>query len=179
LPIEQAIGQTNLRMQAKLIVLACVCLGLALPSNGLAERVKIQLTSLTTIEDTHLEPHVTSHPAKGDFIDFRDLLYNRGRAQFGKAAGKAVAWDEGLVFYTGAKTRTIKVLLTFPELGTLLYQGPLTDGPVTIPIVRGTGAFKGAKGTITIGPGANTVSNTIDVTVPGNPIDITSGSPAA
>jgi hypothetical protein len=166
-------------MQAKFMLLACACLALALPSSGLAERVEIQLTSLTTIEDTHLVPNTETHPRKGDFIDFRDLLYNRGRAQFGKGAGKAVAWDEGLVLYTSAKTRTIKVLLTFPELGTLLYQGPLTDGDVVVPIVRGTGAFKGAKGTITIGPGANTAANTIDLTVPGNPIDITSGSPAA
>ncbi len=162
------------------MVLACACLALALPARGLGQTVEIDLTSVTTIEDPHVVPH-GSHPRKGDFVDFRDLLLNRGRAQFGKPAGKAVAWDEGLIWYTSATTRTIKVLVTFPLIGTILYSGPLVDhaGGAVVPIVRGTGAFKGARGSITIGAGAATAPNTLRVTVPGHPLDVTSGSPTA
>jgi hypothetical protein len=176
-------------MQAKWLVLASACLALALPlralalaqpTRALAETVEVDLTSLTTIEDPHLAPHGT-HPGKGDFVDFRDLLLNRGHPQFGKPAGKPVAWDEGLIWYTSRTTRTIKVLVTFPDIGTILYSGPLVDGPggAIVPIVRGTGAFKGARGTITIGAGSGSAPNTIHLRVPGHPLDITSGSPAA
>jgi hypothetical protein len=163
-------------------VFVCACLALAFPLGARAETVTIVLTSWTTIEDQHLAPHAASHPAKGDFIDFRDLLVNRGRSQFGRPPDRAVAWDEGLVQYTGKTTSTMKVLVTFPGLGTMLYEGPQVqqaNGDTVLPIVRGTGAFKGVKGTVTIGPGANTAPNTFRITVPGDGINLGSGAPVA
>jgi len=168
-------------MQARMTMVACACLALALPSIACAETLTIELTSWTTIETQHLLPHTTT-PRKGDFIDFRDLLLNRGKAQFGRPSGKAVAWDEGLVRYTSSTATTIMVLVTFPGLGTILYAGTelkQQNGDEILPIVHGTGAFKGAKGTVTIGPGANTSPNTFRVTIPGNGIDISSGAQAA
>jgi len=139
-------------MQARIPVLACALLALALPSVARAETISFELTSWTTIETQHLIPHHTSKPQKGDFIDFRDLLLNRGKALFGKKPGHAVAWDEGLVRYTSDTTTTIIVLVTWPGLGTITYQGrlqPDSKGNEVVPITAGTGAFKGAHGTVT------------------------------
>ena len=112
-------------MQGSLSLLACACLVLVLPAGALPlagtsgaaslaraeagsagratfkQTVTIELTSLTMIESQHLEPP-RDRPRKGDYIAFRDLLLNRHAAQFGKKAGKAVAWDEGIVIYTSA-----------------------------------------------------------------------------
>lgn len=145
------------------------------------ERVTIKLTSLTMLETQHVEPP-RAKPHKGDYIAFRDLLVNRGTAQFGRGAGKPVAWDEGLIAYTSASASTIHVLVTFPDLGTITYKGPLVSdahGDSVIPITDGTGAFEGAHGTVTIGPGSATSANTFEVTVPGHPIEIGSGGGAA
>jgi hypothetical protein len=169
-------------MQARLTLLACACLALALPGAAIAETVTITLTSWTTIETQHLVPHHTNKPQKGDFIDFRDLLLNRAKAQFGKKPGHAVAWDEGLVRYTSATSTSIIVLVTFPDVGTITYAGPLVSdkhGDQVVPITAATGAFKGARGTVMIGPGANTAPNTFHFTIPGNGLDISSAGGAA
>ncbi len=174
--------QTNRAMQARIPVLAGALLALVLPSGARAQRIVFELTSWTTIETQHLIPHHTSKPQKGDFIDFRDLLLNRGKALFGKKPGRAVAWDEGLVRYTSDTTTSIIVLVTWPGLGTITYQGALrpdSKGDQVVPITAGSGAFKGARGTVTIGPGANTAPNTFRITIPGNGVDIKSGGGAA
>lgn len=192
-------------MQGSLSVIACACLGLALPAGALPQRstsaaaaagrsqtaaagastakqtVTITLTSLTMIETQHLEPP-RDKTRKGDFIAFRDLLLNRGAAQFGKKPGKAVAWDEGLVMYTSATATTIHVRAIFPGLGTITYKGPVlpdAHGNSVVPIIAGSGAFKGARGTVTIGPGRDSSPNIFHLTVPGHPIDLSSGGGAA
>jgi hypothetical protein len=192
-------------VQGSLSLLACACLMLVLPAGALPlagtsgaaslaraeagsagratfkQTVTIELTSLTMIESQHLEPP-RDRPRKGDYIAFRDLLLNRHAAQFGKKAGKAVAWDEGIVIYTSATGTKIHVLATFPGLGTISYEGPLfpdAHGDSVVPIIAGSGAFKGARGTVTIGSGRDSSPNTFHLTVPGHPIDVTSGGGAA
>lgn len=168
-------------MLARIPVLLCACLALLVPGSALGQTVTITLTSLTMLENQQLlKP--TNTPRKGDKIEFRDLLLNRGRAQFGRHNGRAVAWDEGIVRYTSATETSILVLATFPGLGTITYQGPLRadrNGNSVVPIVHGTGVFKGARGTVTIGRGAESAPNTFKVTVPGHPIDLTSPGGAA
>jgi hypothetical protein len=41
------------------------------------------------------------------------------------------------------------------------------DGQLMIPIVGGSGAYKGATGFVTIGPGKNRTLNTYALTIPG------------
>ena len=192
-------------MQAPVSVLACACAVLAAPVAALSkdgggrgaasteasveaagaatrqESVTIRLTSVTMIATQHLKPP-RDRPRKGDFIDFRDLLVNRGLAQFGKKPGKAVAWDEGLIFYTSATSTEIQVRVTFPGLGTITYEGLVVSdahGNSVVPVIAGTGAFKGARGTVTIGSGTGSSPNTFRLVLPGHPIDLSSGGGAA
>jgi hypothetical protein len=168
-------------MRRSLLVAVCALAALGVPSVALAEHVTITLTSLTTIENQQLV-RGTSHPTKGDLIAFRDLLINRNRAQFGKPDGKAVAWDEGIVRYTSPTLETIHVRVTFPFLGTFDYEGPLDRGPhgtSVVPIIAATGAFKGAAGTVTIGAGSGNAPNTFKLTLPGDPISVSSAANVA
>jgi hypothetical protein len=168
-------------MRRFFLVTLCALAALGVPAAALAEHVTITLTSLTTIENQQLV-RSSSHPTKGDQIEFRDLLLNRNRAQFGKPDGKAVAWDEGIVRYTSPTLEMIHVRVTFPFLGTFDYEGPLNSGPhgtSIVPIIAATGAFKGAAGTVTIGPGTGSAPNTVTLTLPGNPISVSSDANVA
>ena len=58
---------------------------------------------------------------------------------------------------------------SFPGIGTITYTGifkTLKDGSAVFPITGGTGGFKGATGTVTIGPGTATAANIYVVNVP-------------
>jgi hypothetical protein len=151
---------------------ALAVLALVLTPAAQAQTVTIQLTSLTTIVLPHdLAPK--GKPNKGDSIDFKDLLTNR-TAQFGKQKGKPVAYDVGRIVYTSPKDTRITVIATFPGLGTITYRGPFEtrkDGNTVLQISGGTGAFKGATGTVTIGNGATTAPNTYVVHLR-HPLDI-------
>jgi hypothetical protein len=139
---------------------------LAVPAAAEAAVVKIQLTSVTTVVQEH-DTKPKGKANKGDSIDFKDLLLNRV-AQFGKPKGQPVAYDVGHLVYLTATNRRIKVTAFFPGIGTINYVGDFTNNSSTTTVVRitgGTGAFKGAKGTVTIGPGAK-AANIYLVTVP-------------
>ena len=60
-----------------------VAVALALSAGVQAQRVRIELTSLTTVLVQH-ETKPKGRPHKGDWIEFKDLLLNRA-AEFGKA----------------------------------------------------------------------------------------------
>jgi hypothetical protein len=140
---------------------------LALSAGVQAQTVKIRLTSLTTVEVPH-ETMPKGRPHRGDWIEFKDLLLNRA-AQFGKAKGRPVAWDEGEVRYTSATNRAIRVLAIFPGIGTITYTGDFPSPASVSTVARitgGTGGFAGASGTVTIGPGTASAPNTFVVTVP-------------
>ncbi len=147
-------------------------LALVLSPAAQAQTVTIQLTSLTTIVVPH-DQAPKGKPNKGDSIDFKDLLTNR-TAQFGKKKGKPVAYDAGTLVYTSSTDTKITVVATFPGIGTITYRGPFAtqkNGLTVVPISGGTGAFKGATGTVTIGKGSTTAPNIYVVHVP-HPIDI-------
>jgi hypothetical protein len=131
-----------------------------------AQTVTIQLTSVTTVAIQHDTKPVGA--SKGDSIDFKDLLLNRV-SQFGKKKGKPVAYDVGTITWKNAKLTTIKCVATFPGVGTITYAGGFNaraDGTTVIPIISGTGAFKGATGTVTIGKGEKSAPNTYLIHVP-------------
>src|SRR5262249_43389807 len=101
-------------------------------------------------------------------IEFKDLLVTTAD-QLGKKKGKAVGYDAGAVLYTSPTTQTISGTTTFPGIGTLIFKGEMAsrkDGTVHVPVVDGTGAFKGARGTLIIGAGQNKAPNTYVLTLP-------------
>jgi hypothetical protein len=156
-----------------------LALALALSMGVQAQTVKIRLASLTTILVQH-DTKPKGRPNKGDSIEFKDLLLNKV-PQFGKAKGKPVAWDEGEVLYTSATTRKIKVIATFPGVGSITYVGVFTSNESSSTVARiigGTGGFKEATGTVTIGSGSQTAPNIFVVTVP-HTIDISTGTGVA
>ncbi len=133
-----------------------------------ATHLTLVLTSLNTISQVHDNPPVGKGNA-GDSIDFKDLLVTT-KAQLGKKKNHKIAWDAGTTIYVSSTVQKILVRVTFPGLGTITYQGVLKnlkDGSSTVPITSGTGQFKGARGTVNIGPGDVKALNTFDLTVPG------------
>jgi hypothetical protein len=132
-----------------------------------AQTLTIEVTSVTTVVNAHdLAPK--GKPNAGDRINFRDLLLNR-KPQFGKKTGKAVAYDVGVMTYTSRTDTKLSAVATFPGVGTITFAGPFVtrkDGTTVIPITGGTGGFRGATGTVTIGAGATKAPNIYVITVP-------------
>jgi hypothetical protein len=163
----------NAPMQVPIGAVGVLCLSLVLSAAAQAQRVQIRVTSVTTVIIPHDTPP-KGKPNKGDTIDFKDLLINK-QAQFGKQKGKPIAYDVGTVTYTTKTKTSMTVVVTFPGIGTLSYGGPMMaqkNGDTILPITGGTGGFKGAKGSVTIGAGSTTSPNTYQVTVPGHPLDL-------
>jgi hypothetical protein len=149
-----------------LLALALASTALVLSAAAQAATVKIELTSETTVVQQH-DTKPKGKVNKGDSIDFRDLLLNRV-AQFGKAKGQPVAYDVGRLVYRSATDRRITVTATFPGLGTVTYTGDFTNNSSKTTVFRitgGTGGFKGAKGSVTIGPGTK-AANIYVMTLP-------------
>ena len=148
------------------LALAPASAALLLTASAQAATVKIELTSVTTVVQPHdIKPKGKIN--KGDSIDFKDLLLNRV-AQFGKKKGQPAAYDVGRIVYRSATERQIMATATFPGVGTLSYAGELNDkngGTTIVRITGGTGGFKGARGTLTIGPGSKS-ANIYVITVP-------------
>lgn len=154
-----------------LLALALASTVLVLSAAAQAATVKIELTSETMVVQQH-DTKPKGKVNKGDSIDFRDLLLNRV-AQFGKAKGQPVAYDVGHLVYRSTTDRHITVTATFPGVGSITYVGDFTNNSSTTTVVHitgGTGAFKGARGTVTIGPGAK-AANIYVVTLP-HPLNI-------
>ena len=155
------VGHNVSTVRRLLLALAVVASVIAAPLAQASASLTVVVTSYTTVQQTHdIAPRGKAN--KGDRIDFKDLLVATGK-QLGKAKGKPVGYDAGTVLYTSAKTQSISGVTTFPGIGTLTFEGPMTeakDGTVTVPITGGTGQFKGAKGTLTIGKGDQKAPNT-------------------
>jgi hypothetical protein len=152
---------------SRLLLLGCLICAFAAPSAQAATGVTIELTSYTTVTQTHDTPP-KGKANKGDSIDFKDLLVTT-RPELGMKKGKPVGYDAGIVLYTSATAQTIKGVTTFPKIGTLTFAGPMVtrkDGTVHIPITKGTGSFKGAKGMLIIGAGDQKAPNTYRLSLP-------------
>jgi hypothetical protein len=135
-----------------LLVLALAAF--AAPGAQGATSVTLVFTSYTTITKT-LDKPPRGKPNAGDKIQFKDLLVATDN-QLGKRKGKPVGYDAGTVLYTSAKAQSIQGVTTFPGYGTVTFGGAMKsmkDGTVHVPVLKGTGSFKGAHGTLIIGEG--------------------------
>jgi hypothetical protein len=145
----------------KLFLAVALAAFAAAPAAQSATSVTYVFTSYTTITKTHDNPP-RGKPSKGDKIEFKDLLVATTN-QLGKQKGKPIGYDAGTVLYTSATTQVIEGVTTIPGVGTLTFGGEmktLKDGTVHVPVVKGTGSFKGAKGTLIIGEGDQKAPNT-------------------
>jgi hypothetical protein len=155
-------------MGRRLAAVGVATAALALPGAAGAGSVTLRFLSVTTVTQTHDRKPVGT-VSKGDSIDFKDLLQNKV-AQLGKRPGVPVGYDAGTVTYTSATGQRLAARATFPGVGTITYAGAMdadATGDAVLKITGGTGAFKGARGTVTIGSGTSKAPNTYRVTVPG------------
>ena len=162
------------RVLRPVLLAAAVTALLAVPSAQAATSVKFVVTSYTTVTLTH-DTKPKGKVNAGDSVDFKDLLVTTADNELGKKKGKPVGYDAGTVLYTSPTTQKIEGVTTFPGVGTLTFRGAMTlrkDGTVHVPVVKGTGSFKGAKGTLIIGQGdknGQKAPNTYVIKVP-NPV---------
>jgi hypothetical protein len=139
----------------------------AAPSAQATTSVTLVFTSYTTITKTHDKPP-RGKPNAGDTIEFKDLLVATDN-QLGKKKGKPIGYDAGTVVYTSPTKQTIEGLTTIPGVGTLTFGGEIKtmkDGTVHVPVVKGTGSFKGARGVLIIGEGSQKAPNTYVLRLP-------------
>ncbi len=107
----------------------------------------IRLVSLTTSSDTTDRP--PAGPSAGDSETSTSRLSN-AVAQFGKPKGAVVGKDSGTARY-GRAGATLNLLTRLPG-GTLRVRGAivLLNNAFVAPVVGGTGAFAGARGTLRV-----------------------------
>ena len=154
-------------MARRVLAVAALAALVAVPTASAATSVTLVFTSYTTITKTH-DTAPRGKANKGDSIEFKDLLVS-ARNQLGKKKGRPVAYDAGTVSYTSATTQQINGVMTFPGVGTVTFRGvmrAMKDGTTHVRVVRGTGSFKGAKGTLIIGKGEQKAPNTYVLRLP-------------
>jgi hypothetical protein len=127
----------------------------------------IRLISITTYEKHVDVPPTTA--SNGDHDLSASKLIN-ARPQFGKPKGAVVGSDRSAMLLTSPKSALLKTIAKLPG-GTITFGGQLMaagKGAVKIPVVSGTGIFKGAKGTLTVlaPTGPKTVVNIYRLTYP-------------
>jgi hypothetical protein len=152
-----------LRRLALVVALAA----LAVPAAQATTSVTLVFTSYTTVTKTHDLPPRGKGNA-GDKIEFKDLLVATDN-QLGKKKGKPIGYDAGTVLYTSATKQKIEGLTTIPGVGTLTFGGEMKtmkDGTTHVPVLKGTGSFKGARGVLIIGAGTAKAPNTYVLRLP-------------
>jgi hypothetical protein len=122
----------------------------------------IRLQSVTVT--TSVKDVPPKGPSKGDVYTGRFRLLNVV-PQFGKKAGAAVGTERSSLTLTSRTAAVIRGVVDLPG-GTLVYSGRGTLGSSSpIPVIRGTGQFAGAHGTLTVGSGTSPL-NTYRLTLP-------------
>jgi hypothetical protein len=108
----------------------------------------IRLVSVGTGERLRDTP--PAGPSRGDASIQTSRLLN-AVAQFGKPKGAVVGRDSATLTLTGPASATIAGGATLPG-GTLLLRGVMRVAPgrLVFPVVRGTGRYAGARGTVTV-----------------------------
>lgn len=103
-------------------------------------------------------------PSKGDRYTGRDRLTNLV-GQFGRPTGAVVGTDSSTLTLTSPTSGCVTGAANVPG-GTILIKGCGHLGVnIPIPVIGGTGAFHGARGTMVAGPG-NSPTNTYRLTLP-------------
>jgi hypothetical protein len=127
---------------------------------------KIMVVSVTT--SVHRVDRLPRGVSDGDTISSTDRLLN-ATAQFGKPSGAHIGSDHGAFTYTSTHSANYAGEASLPG-GTVTVRGAVlvrADGREMIPIVGGSGRYKGATGFLTIGPGTKRAVNVYDLTLPG------------
>ena len=134
-----------------LTLVAVLAASVAAGSAIAAPPTTIRLVSVATSERMRDAP--PAGPSKGDASIQTSRLLN-AVAQFGKPKGAVVGRDSATITITSPTSATITGVATLPG-GTLILRGALrigTNGEAMFPVVRGTGRFAGARGTVTVTP---------------------------
>jgi allene oxide cyclase-like protein len=137
------------------------------PGAAQAETLTIQVTSVV-VKFTSLDRNPKGTSA-GDRVVQRNKLLNTVR-QFGKVKGTHVGSDEGTITFTSAHSERYDGVARLPG-GMLKVKGVvrlLVGGGIRIPVVGGTGRYKGATGMLYVGEGENRALNVYRITLPGN-----------
>jgi Dirigent-like protein len=155
--------------------LACAALAAALPVTGSAARSRLVFTVKTTQGPTTAHPHPPAGGVGDTYVSSLKLK-NAGLSQLGKKARASVGTMQ--FTYTIRKqctsfTRTCVATADFDAVTTLPGGTVVADGKrisisgqtITIPVVGGTGRYKGARGTVTISPTVTKLS-TYTLTLP-------------
>jgi hypothetical protein len=140
-----------------LLVTCCVA---ALPANAAEDASKESLTVRLTasikpgsvwVRDVAPRTMRTGQFTEGDTIGSAGILRN-AVAQFGKPKGAVVGGDRSILTVTSPTRALIHTQATLPG-GSLRIEGRFTFGTtkaVVLPVVDGSGAFAGARGSTTI-----------------------------
>jgi hypothetical protein len=131
-----------------------------------AELVTIRVVSVSvSIEPKDVKPAGAS---KGDRIVYRDVLLNAAR-QFGRAKGARVGSDRVMMTFTSARVVRAQGVVRLPG-GTLRVGGRVVAAGgrnIRVAVAGGTGRYRGAAGTLTIGPGETRSLNVYRLRLPG------------
>jgi hypothetical protein len=146
--------------------LLAVVAAVAVPGAAQAQTLTIQVTSVVVkVTSFDRKPKGTS---TGDRVVQRNRLLNAVR-QFGKAKGTHVGSDQGTVTFTSAHTERFDGTTRLPG-GTLHVKGVVrlvVGGGIRIPVVGGTGRYRGATGMLYVGDGEKRALNVYRITLPG------------
>jgi hypothetical protein len=154
-------------------VLVALAVALLIPAAAqarAADTLVIKVTSVSISLQTHdkAPKGMPTKASKGDTIVFHDNLLNAA-VQFGKKSGAKVGTDGGTMTYTSDHSAKFLGTAHLPG-GTLTLKGQVlaaSDGKsLVIPVTGGTGRFKGAHGTVLVGPGAKRSLNTYTLVLP-------------
>ena len=148
---------------AAAVLLAAWLAPAASPASG---QKTIEVISVTTY--VHRIDQPPKGVSDGDRVESRDRLLNATK-QFGLPSGARVGSDHGRFTYTSTHSASYTGEASLPG-GTVTVRGAVlvrADGQLMIPVVGGSGRYKGVTGFVTIGPGTKRVLNTYDLTLPG------------
>jgi len=135
----------------------------AAPAGG---QKTIEVISVTTY--VHRVDQAPKGVSDGDRVESRDRLLNATK-QFGLPSGARVGSDHGRFTYTSTHSASYAGEASLPG-GTVTVRGAVlvrADGQLMIPVVGGSGKYRGATGFVTIGPGKKRALNTYELTMPG------------
>jgi allene oxide cyclase-like protein len=144
-------------------VLAAWLAPTASPAGG---QKTIEVISVTTY--VHRVDQPPKGVSDGDRVESRDRLLNATK-QFGLPSGARVGSDHGRFTYTSTHSASYAGEASLPG-GTVTVRGAVlvrADGELMIPVVGGSGKYKGATGFVTIGPGKKRALNTYELTMSG------------
>ncbi len=147
-----------------LVATGLALVALALPAaTTAAPPGAIAVISITT--STKATDKAPKGPSAGDTYVTTSRLVN-AVAQFGKKKGAVVGSDSATTTLTATRSARVSGVVTLPG-GTLTVRGKLeeqADTTYVAPVVSGTGAFKGARGTVTINGTAKRAWNVYKLT---------------